>query len=147
MTGSEQSVRVKRHQSGRPFTNHPAEAADVGRAALGHAASICLIQCPLAEKRTSIYWRQDVVSEGCCLATISHTSNEGMGMKTDQVVGHAVIKQPLAYIGKSEPCSYSFNWCTPTHSLTYTNIKYYPPLIHYLSHLNRSVEAAAGLTC
>lgn len=55
---------------------------------------------------------EEVVSEGCCLATISHTSNEGVGMKTDQIVahGHAVIKKPLAYMGKSEPsssCSYS----------------------------------------
>lgn len=48
---------------------------------------------------------EDVVSEGYCLATISQTSKEGVGMKTDQTVahGHTVIKQPLAYMGKSEP--------------------------------------------
>lgn len=39
--------------------------------------------------------------------TISHTSKEGVGMKTDQIVahGHAAIKQPLAYTGKSKPSS------------------------------------------
>ena len=41
-------------------------------------------------------------------------------MKTDQIVahGHAVIKQPLAYTGKSKPSSsrsYSHHWCSPTH--------------------------------
>lgn len=41
---------------------------------------------------------EDVVSEGYCLAAISQTSKEGVGMKTDKHTvahGHAVIKQPL----------------------------------------------------
>lgn len=41
----------------------------------------------------------ELVSESCYMAPNSHTSKEGVGMKTDIVAhGHEVIKEPLAYM-------------------------------------------------
>lgn len=71
-------------------------------------------------------------------------------MKTDQIVayGHAVIKQPLAYIGKSEPSLLSLTLTIDAHPLffpfsvtcTYIYPLFFPPCL-----LTICVLAIAGL--
>lgn len=65
--------------------------------------------CPWLEGTSRFTKERKLFLSAAVWQPSSHTSKEGVGTKTDQIVayGHAVIKQPLAYISKSEPSLFS----------------------------------------